>query len=224
MSGVDRVIRWSTALVVLGVAVVAAVVSYQHGYEVVRSHGETGSTARLVPLTVDGLIYASSMVLLHSARRDLPVPALARWLLGVGITATLFANIAHGWAHGPVGAAVAVWPAVALVGSYELLMWLVRTQATRPALEDAGPYVPVDEAPRPEPDHPEPCPDQAAAHAYRVSVSVGVPLSERKLATQFERSRRWARRIIATVRDETAPSDNAKRAELIAATEPAGAD
>lgn len=43
-------------------AVVAAVVSYQHGYEVVRAHGETGPTSRLVPLTVDGLIYASSMV------------------------------------------------------------------------------------------------------------------------------------------------------------------
>lgn len=106
MNGTERAILWSTALAVPGVAVVAAVVSYQHGYEVVHAHGETGATARLVPLTVDGLIYASSMVLLHSARRGLPVPGLARWLLGVGITATLAANVAHGWAHGPVGATV----------------------------------------------------------------------------------------------------------------------
>ena len=28
--------------------------------------------------------------------------------------------------HGPIGAAVAAWPAVALVGSYELLMMIVR--------------------------------------------------------------------------------------------------
>jgi len=49
-----------------------------------------------------------------------PVPALARWLLGLGIAATLAANVAHGLGHGPVGAAVAAWPAVALVGSYEL--------------------------------------------------------------------------------------------------------
>jgi hypothetical protein len=41
-----------------------------------------GWTARMVPLTVDGLIYASSMVVLGSARREAPVPALARWLLG----------------------------------------------------------------------------------------------------------------------------------------------
>jgi hypothetical protein len=44
----------------------------------------------LVPLTVDGLIYASSIVMLDSARRKTPVPALARWLFGLGITATLF--------------------------------------------------------------------------------------------------------------------------------------
>jgi hypothetical protein len=47
-----------------------------------------------VPLTVDGLIYASSMVMLDAARRKTPVPALARWLLALGITATLGANVA----------------------------------------------------------------------------------------------------------------------------------
>jgi hypothetical protein len=36
-----------------------------------------------VPLTVDGLIYASSMVMLDSARRKVAVPALARFLLGL---------------------------------------------------------------------------------------------------------------------------------------------
>jgi hypothetical protein len=101
---------------VIGVAVVAAVVSYEHGYALVRAHGETGWTARLIPLTVDGLIWASSMVMLDSARRGMRVPALARWLLGLGIAATLAANVAHGLGHGPIGSAVAAWPAVALVG------------------------------------------------------------------------------------------------------------
>ncbi len=41
---------------VLGVAMIAAVVSYEHAYSLVRAHGEVGWTARLVPLTVDGLI------------------------------------------------------------------------------------------------------------------------------------------------------------------------
>jgi hypothetical protein len=48
---------------VVGVAAVAAVASYEHAYALVRAHGETGWLGRLVPLTVDGLIYASSMVL-----------------------------------------------------------------------------------------------------------------------------------------------------------------
>src|SRR3984957_4091006 len=124
---VDRIIRWSTAFAVLGVAVVAAVASYEHAYDLVRAHGESGWSARMVPLTVDGLIYASSMAMLDCARRKEPVPALARWLLGSGIAATLAANVAHGLGHGFLGAAVAAWPAVALVGSYELLMVVTRS-------------------------------------------------------------------------------------------------
>ena len=120
----DRAIKWTTAGTVLGVAAVA---SYEHAYDLVRMHGESGWTARMVPLTVDGLIYASSMVMLDSARRKTPVPALARWLLGLGIAATPAANVAHGLGHGLIGAAVAAWPAVALVGSYELLMMVIRS-------------------------------------------------------------------------------------------------
>src|SRR5580693_8015688 len=126
-NAIDRLIRISTAVAVLAVAGVAAYVSYWHAYAVVRAHGESGLTARLEPATIDGLVYASSMVILFAARHGRSVPRLARWLLGLGIAATLTANMAQGWAHGPVGAAVAAWPAVSLVGSYELLVWLIRT-------------------------------------------------------------------------------------------------
>jgi len=112
---------------VLAVAGIAAYVSYCHAYAVVRAHGETGITARLEPATIDGLVYASSTVVLSAARHRVPVPALARWLLGLGIAATLTANMAQGWSHGPVGAVAAAWPAVSLVGSYELLVWPIRT-------------------------------------------------------------------------------------------------
>ena len=128
--GADRAIRVSTAAAVLGVAGIAAYVSYQHAFEVVRAHGESGLTARLEPATIDGLVYSSSMVVLYAARHRLPVPALARWLLALGIVATLAANVAHGWSDGPAGAVVAAWPAASLVGSYELLLWLIRTSAT----------------------------------------------------------------------------------------------
>ena len=41
--------------------------------------------------------------------------------------ATVGANLAHGVVHGPIGALVSAWPAVALAGSFELLMMLIRT-------------------------------------------------------------------------------------------------
>ncbi len=61
-SGIDRAIRLSTAAAVLAVAGIAAYVSYWHAYAVVRAHGETGITGRLEPTTIDGLVYASSML------------------------------------------------------------------------------------------------------------------------------------------------------------------
>ena len=119
-SGIDRAIGLSTAVAVLAVAGIAAYISYWHAYAVVQAHGETGITARLEPATIDGLVYASSMVVLYAARHRVPVPSLARCLLGLGIAATFMANMAQGWSHGPVGAVVAAWPVVSLVGSYEL--------------------------------------------------------------------------------------------------------
>jgi hypothetical protein len=47
-----------------------------------------------------------------------------RWLLGLGIAATLAANVAHGLGHGPAGA---TWPAIALVGWHELLMAIIHS-------------------------------------------------------------------------------------------------
>jgi hypothetical protein len=132
VTATDRVTRWTTAGAVISVAPVGGHLT-STAYGLVRAQGEAGWTARLVPLTVDGPIYASSMVMLDCARRNVPVPALARWLLGLGITATLAGNVAHGLGRGLTGAAVAAWPAV---GSYELLMMIVRS-AHRPATDTA---------------------------------------------------------------------------------------
>jgi hypothetical protein len=138
----ERLIRMTTALAVVAVAAVAAIISYQHAYELVRSHGESGATARLLPFTVDGLIWAASMVVLDASRRHQPVPPLAAWSLGAGIVATVCANLAHGIGHGPVGALVSAWPAVALVGSFELLMMLIRTgRGAPPEYQPAPPLV-----------------------------------------------------------------------------------
>jgi hypothetical protein len=49
MPGIDKAIKWSTAAAAIGVAAVAAAVSYEHAYALVRAHGETGWTSRSRP-------------------------------------------------------------------------------------------------------------------------------------------------------------------------------
>jgi peptidoglycan/LPS O-acetylase OafA/YrhL len=89
----DRLIRITTALAVVAVAGVAAIISYQHAYELVTTtDGETGLTAHLLPFTVDGLIWAASMVVLDASRRNHRLPPLAKWSLAVGIVTTIGAN------------------------------------------------------------------------------------------------------------------------------------
>jgi hypothetical protein len=98
----DKTIRSLTAAVVLAVAAFAAVVSYSHIYDLGRAHGQSVLAARLLPLSVDGLILAASLVALHEARRRHSVPPLARCMLVLGVGATVTANVAYGAPYGPV--------------------------------------------------------------------------------------------------------------------------
>ena len=47
--------------------------------------------------------------------------------------------MAQGWSRGFVGAVVAAWPAVSLVGSYEMLVWIIRTAAADGLRTKQGP-------------------------------------------------------------------------------------
>ncbi|MBO3753077.1 DUF2637 domain-containing protein [Streptosporangiaceae bacterium NEAU-GS5] len=197
----DRLTRITTALAVMAVAAVAAVISYQHAYELVSSHGESGITARLVPFTVDGLIWAASMVILDASRRERPVPSLAKWSLGVGIVATIGANVAHGMNHGVIGAVVSAWPAVALVGSFELLMLLTRSaaaSATIPLVGEAEQVLPIPQEPKR--TEVEQTIEEAIRTDYLTSLNgPGRPLSQRFLADKHGMDRRKVKQIISTV-------------------------
>lgn len=118
-------------------AAITAVISYQHGLEVVRATGTTGFVAYLVPVVADLMIFASSLALLDAAQRDQPRPPLAACSLAFGIVATVAMNVASGWHHGYGGALVSALAPVALVLSYETLMGMVR-RGHRPALEGPG--------------------------------------------------------------------------------------
>jgi uncharacterized protein DUF2637 len=195
----DKLIRITTALAVAGVAAVAAIISYRHAYELVSTHGETGLTARLLPFTVDGLILAASMLILDASRRNQPVPVLARWCLGAGIVATVGANLAHGLGHGPIGALVSAWPALALAGSFELLMTLIRTgkaAATEPVAAEL--------------DRGADCPARAGVPAEPVALALAPSLeqtirdwhgaghSQRHIARELNIDRRKVKRALVS--------------------------
>jgi hypothetical protein len=190
----DRLIRITTALAVVAVAGVAAIISYQHAYELVTSHGETGLTAHLLPFTVDGLIWAASMVVLDASRRHHPVPRLAVWSLATGIVATIGANLAHGLGHGPVGAMVSAWPALALVGSFELLMLLIRSHHKPSAGESADgiPYHELTAVEQGEPTEVPPTPTlEQTVQAWHAEGR-----SQRAIACELNIDRRKVKQII----------------------------
>ncbi|GAA2735981.1 DUF2637 domain-containing protein [Actinocorallia aurantiaca] len=137
MINADRLIRTLTAGTVIALGAAAAVVSYSHALDVATENGQHGWTATLTPLTIDGLVLVAGLVLLDAARRGQKAKTmpLAYVTLGLGIAATLAVNVLYGIEHGPIGAVVAGWPAVALVLSTELLMGMIRRGQRRASSE-----------------------------------------------------------------------------------------
>jgi hypothetical protein len=122
----DRLIPWAMVLTILAVAVFAFVQSYTHVYYLGRTHHETGASLRMLPLSVDWLMFAAGLTRLHLLRKGnrhwMPLAGLA-----LGAIATLIANIAAGIIWGWQTAAINAWAPVVLFVTVELGMLLVRT-------------------------------------------------------------------------------------------------
>jgi Protein of unknown function (DUF2637)/Winged helix-turn-helix DNA-binding len=131
--------RTLTAMAVLLVAGIAATVSYMHVATLALAYGQPPLAAYLLPLSIDGMVATSSLVLLRSARAAVSAPWLARTGLVLAVLATLAANVASGLPHGWPGALLAGWPAVAFVVSAETVISMSRRRvaasAPRPASE-----------------------------------------------------------------------------------------
>jgi Protein of unknown function (DUF2637) len=84
----DRLVRWTTTVSVVVLAGIAAIVSYKHMYALVHRYGETSWTAALLPVSVDGMIVASSMSLLAASRQGQRAGALPWVLLVIGSAAS----------------------------------------------------------------------------------------------------------------------------------------
>lgn len=142
-------VRVVTVVAVLLVAVVAALVSYAHMREVAERAGEQWR-AMLLPLSVDGLVVAASMVLLTRRRVGLPGGWLAWGALLGGVGASLAANIAAAEPN-VTARMVASWPAVAFAVAFELLLQQRQVTAAGPAGEDPPADVPVGDVGEPAP-------------------------------------------------------------------------
>lgn len=127
----ERLITRSLACTLAAVAGFAAVVSYSHIYDLGIRHMYHGATAYLLPLSVDGLIVYSSLVLLYAAKQKVEVPSLGRFTLWLGILATVAANVAYGLPGGLIGATVSAWPAVAFICTVETGMQLAKSKRIR---------------------------------------------------------------------------------------------
>ena len=186
---------WATRVVtvaaVLLVATVAAIVSFEHMREVAARAGE-GWRAWLLPLSVDGLVVAASMVLLTRHRAGLPGGWLAWSALLGGVGASLAANVA---AAEPATTArvVAAWPALAFAVAFELLLQQRRMPAAGPVVEPVERV--VEDPPSPdlvvdvdEPVEPAPEVDPLAARAAELvdaAHAEGRPAGRRTVAREL---------------------------------------
>lgn len=204
--------RWLVFAAVAAVAVFAFVVSYSHIYDLGRQHAQSGTAARLLPLSVDLLIVAATLVLFIQG----PVPGTWRVLgwwkprvtLWAAIGATVAANVFYGLPSGWLAAVISGWPGVAFVAAVEVAMVVARPvpqtggQIYKPAAVSAGyARVPASAA-------------EAARLAYAASVEGGNPLPARQLMVRFGIKRGEADKI----RGQGGPP-----ASVLAAQVPAGA-
>jgi hypothetical protein len=143
---------------------------------------------------VDGLILAASMLILDANRRHQAVPPLARWCLGAGILATIGANLAHGLGHGPIGALVSAWPALALAGSFELLMTLIRADSRASVMPDLAARLDL-ALPNADQDAP-PVPMAPQTVEQKVRAWHHAGHSQRAIARKLNIDRRKVKRII----------------------------
>ncbi|MEV0407284.1 DUF2637 domain-containing protein [Actinoallomurus sp. NPDC050550] len=189
-------------------ALIAAVVSFGHMHELALRHGETPVNATLIPLSVDGMVVASSMSVLLAGRTGVSVPWLPWTLLIVGSLASLAANVEVAEPT-VVGRVIAAWPSFAFVGAYHLLQGQLRVHLSDPAEQDDPETVNAE----PEPAAGEPAPEGPGDDGAEVSdlrrclqreawqwalaylAENGELPGGAAIGTRFKRSPRWGRLV-----------------------------
>jgi len=189
----DRLLRASIWLVVVAIAGFTAQQSYSHIYDLGLAHGQSGLAARFLPLSIDGVILAASLLMLEQARADRPGGPLPRIMLVAGIVVTLWANIVYGLRGGLTGAILDACSPLGFVGIVEAVIGDVRRAAKPGRGRHAG------QLPAAAPGDAE----TAAAAALRASIAGGNPLSQNQLADRFKLTRTQVRQLVDDVARES---------------------
>ena len=198
-----------TALVAVAVvALIAAIVSYAHMQQLAAGTGESWRSY-LLPLSVDGLVVAASMVLVGRRRAGEPGGTLAWSALAGGVLASVAANMADAGA-GAVAILTAGWPAIAFAVAFELLQQQrqIRHLEPPPVTElsappepiPAQPLSPVPAAASPAPARPLP----ATPDIDRVRRLVHDGHGRQAIASELGVSAHKARQLIAAARQPEA--------------------
>jgi hypothetical protein len=215
----DTAIRVLTTFAVLVVAAIAAVISFTHIAHLALTHGQTTLAAMLLPLSIDGTVAAASLVMLRSARIELPPPKLARVMLVLSVLATLACNVLFGAGFGIVGALLSGWPAVAFIGCAEMAIGMIRRARTvaADAVPEDVPAAALDQdaeaVAQPVPDPvsttvPEAVAGTVARRARRRPVNGHAKKAERKYAADLAEGRLPSLR--AVMRDIGVGQDKAR--------------
>jgi Protein of unknown function (DUF2637) len=190
--------RLVAGLAITAVAVVTGVVSYIHIEHLTVELHQPALIAHLMPIGVDGLIVAGSVVLLQPG-------AGQRWLgwtgVGPGVVISLFANAESAIRFGWLSAAWAAVPAFSFsMATFILERWLAGQARSSVQTAPAGPVltqVALDA-------------EQAAQNALRATHAAGNPLSGRQLADRFGLNRTQ----VAQVRDAVLAGSNGHGREV----------
>jgi Protein of unknown function (DUF2637) len=187
--------RSLTAAAVLLVATIAAIVSYLHVASLALRYGQPPLAAYLLPVSIDGLVATSSLVMLRAARTAVSAPWLARGGLVLAVLATLACNVAYGLPHGWPGALVSGWPAAAFIVAAEMAISMTRRRPARLAtVQPDKPSAAKAKVARPSVARPSTADTEAAALS---ALATSPDLTHKQLAAAIGTSERTARRVRA---------------------------
>jgi Protein of unknown function (DUF2637) len=200
----ERRLARITSAAVLGVGVIAAVISFLHIEHLSATHGQTPLASYLLPLSIDGDVVASSLTMLRAAWKQQAAPWLGRGMLLAGVGATLAANVAYGLGSGVEGALISGWPALAFIGCAE--MAIMSARRFTPVPDPGGDEEPGDEDAQRPAAVPSWVPlnaESAALMALRATLAAGNALSSNQIQERFRLSRAEVTKVRARVLAET---------------------